>query len=50
MVSLILAVEAYAEAPPGDGMGALAYALLGLVLIVAAVATVIVTPSAEDHH
>jgi len=50
MLTLILATEEIASAPAGDDMATLAYALLGLVLLIAAIATIIVTPSAEDHH
>jgi len=50
MLTLILAAEAVASEPAGDDFSTLSYALLGLVLVIAAIATLIVTPSAEDRH
>ncbi|GMR03033.1 MAG: hypothetical protein BMS9Abin20_1392 [Acidimicrobiia bacterium] len=50
MLNLILATEAATEAPPGDGLATLAYILLGVTLLVAAITTAIVTPKAESHH
>ncbi len=50
MLNLILATEELASAPAGDDLATLSYALLGLVMIIAAIATLIITPSAEDLH
>ncbi|MFV1999814.1 MAG: hypothetical protein ACC654_05545 [Acidimicrobiia bacterium] len=50
MLTLILATEELASAPPGDDLRTLSYALVGLVMLIAAIATLIVTPSAEDRH
>ena len=49
MVTLILATEAAIANPPGDGFATLAYALLGLVALVAAIATVVITPKMKKH-
>ena len=50
MLNLILAVEEVASEPAGDDFAMLSYALLGLVMIIAAITTLIVTPGREDHH
>ncbi len=51
MLNLIFAAEeAVVGAPPGDEWATIAYALLGITLLVAAIATIIVTPRAESHH
>jgi len=50
MLTVILATEELASAPPGDDLRTLSYALVGLVMLIAAIATLIVTPSAEDRH
>lgn len=51
MLNLILAAEeAVSGAPAGESWATFAYALLGIVLLITAVATVIVTPKAESHH
>ena len=49
MLTLILATEAAASNPPGDEFQTLSYALMGLTMIVTAVATLIVTPKMEKH-
>ncbi|MEN8239687.1 MAG: hypothetical protein ABFR53_10850 [Actinomycetota bacterium] len=49
MLTLILATEAAASAPPGDDFQTIAYAFLGITLLVTAIATLIVTPGAEKH-
>ena len=49
MLTLILASEAATTVPPGDAYQTLAYALLGLTMLVTAIATLIVTPGAEKH-
>ncbi len=49
MLNLILATEAATEAPPGDDLATLAYALLGIAVLVAVIATVIITPRAKSH-
>jgi hypothetical protein len=49
MLSLILATEAVASTPPGDAYQTVAYVLLGLTMLVTAIATLIVTPGAEKH-
>lgn len=49
MLNLILATEAATETPPGDDLATFAYVLLGIVMLVAAIATVIVTSRAESH-
>jgi len=49
MVTLILATEAAVTNPPGDDFATLAYAFLGLVALIAAVATVIITPKMKKH-
>ncbi len=50
MLNLILATEAATEVPPGDDLATVAYILLGVALVVAAIATAIVTPKADSHH
>ena len=50
MNALILAAEAHHFDPPGDDLQTVAYVLLGVVMLVAAVATWIVTPKGEPHH
>lgn len=47
MNELILAVES--TSPPGDDLQVLAMVLAGIAMIVAGVATAIVTPRAEHH-
>ena len=49
MLTLILASEAATTAPPGDAYQTAAYALLGLTMLVTAIATLIITPSAPKH-
>ncbi len=49
MLQLILATEA-TTAPPGDDIASAAYLLLGIALVVTAIATIIVTPKADPHH
>jgi hypothetical protein len=49
MLTLILATEAALTNPPGDDFQTLAYALLGLTMLVTAVTTVIITPTMEKH-
>jgi hypothetical protein len=49
MLTLILATEAATSNPPGDDFQTVAYVLLGITMLVTAVATVIVTPGAEKH-
>ena len=49
MFSLILATEAVISEPAGDSIQTFAYALLGILLIVAAIATLVVTPGAESQ-
>ncbi len=48
MITLILATEA-TTAPPGDDFQTIAFIALGIVMLVAAITTVIVTPRAEKH-
>ncbi|MEZ5175395.1 MAG: hypothetical protein R2823_04235 [Acidimicrobiia bacterium] len=50
MFSLILATEAHPVEPPGDDLATVAYAMLVAVMLIAAVATWIVTPKADKHH
>ncbi len=49
MNTLILAAEASHSAPPGDDWATAAYVLMGIALLVTAIATVVVTPKAEHH-
>jgi hypothetical protein len=49
MLSLILATEAVASAPPGDAYQTVAYVLLGLTMLVTAIATLIVSPAGPKH-
>ena len=49
MLTLILATEAAATIHSGDDFQTIAYVALGLSMLVAAIATVIVTPKAEKH-
>ena len=49
MLTLILASEAVATTPPGDAYQTVAYALLGITMLVTAIATLIITPSAPKH-
>lgn len=49
MLTLILATEAAVSNPPGDEFQTLAYAMLGLTMLVTAVATLIVTPKMQKH-
>jgi len=49
MLTLILAAEAVASTPPGDDFQTAAYAFLGVTMLVAAIATLIVTPKMEKH-
>jgi hypothetical protein len=49
MFTLILASEAAASTPPGDAYQTVAYALLGLTMLVTAITTLIITPSAPKH-
>ena len=48
MNALILATEAHVE-PPGDEFETIAYAMLGAMMLVAAVVTWIVTPKKSNH-
>jgi hypothetical protein len=50
MNALLLAAEVHHGDPPGDELQTVAYILLGVVMLVAAVATWIVTPKGESHH
>ena len=49
MNALIFAAEAHTE-PLGDDFAAIAYGMLGVVMVVSAVVTWIVTPKQTDHH
>lgn len=49
MNALILATEATHFDPPGDDLATVAYAMLGAVMLIAAVATWIATPKGEKH-
>jgi hypothetical protein len=49
MLSLILATEALVTTPPGDQYQTIAYAFLGLTMLVTAIATLVITPSAPKH-
>lgn len=49
MLSLILATESVASNPPGDDLAMIAYIAFGVAMVFTAIATVIVTPSAEKH-
>jgi hypothetical protein len=49
MLTLILASEAAASTPPGDAYQTLSYVLLGLTMLVTAIATVIITPGADKR-
>jgi hypothetical protein len=49
MLSLILATEAAASTPPGDEFQTIAYAFLGVAMLVTAVTTLIITPRMEKH-
>lgn len=46
---LILASEVHME-PLGDDFAAAAYTMLGVVMLVTAVVTWIITPKQTDHH
>lgn len=48
MNALIFAAETHIE-PPGDDFAAIAYGMLGILMVVAAVVTWIVTPKQADH-
>lgn len=50
MNALIFAAETHVAEPAGDVFSTAAYILVGVVMVVAAVATWIVTPKADDHH
>lgn len=50
MNALLAAAEAHHIDPPGDDLQMVAYILLGVLMLVAAVATWIVTPKGEKHH
>lgn len=50
MLNLILAVEEIASESAGDDLATLSYALLIFVMVVAAITTLVITPSAEDLH
>ena len=50
MNALLFATEARHLDPPGDDFQTAAYILLGVLMLVAAVATWIVTPKGEKHH
>jgi hypothetical protein len=50
MNALLFAAETAAAEPAGDKFMTAALILLGVVMIVAAVATWIVTPKGDDHH
>ena len=50
MNAFILATETHAAEPAGDDFMTAALILLGVVMLIAAVATWIVTPKGEDHH
>ena len=49
MLSLFLATESVASNPPGDDLAMIAYIAFGIAMAFTAIATVIVTPSAEKH-
>ncbi|MCZ7533952.1 MAG: hypothetical protein M5U23_11220 [Acidimicrobiia bacterium] len=49
MNAIILATEAHNFDPPGDDLATVAYAMLGAVMLFAAIATWIVTPKGEKH-
>jgi len=46
---LILASEVHTE-PLGDDFAAAAYTMLGVVMLISAVVTWIITPKQSDHH
>lgn len=50
MNALILAAEAHHVDPPGDDLQAVAYIALGVVMLITAVTTWIVTPKGDPHH
>ena len=50
MNALILATETLAAEPAGDDFMTAALVLLGVAMLIAAIATWIVTPKGEDHH
>jgi len=50
MNALILAADAHHMDPPGDDLATVAYIALGVTMLVAAVATWIVTPKGDPHH
>lgn len=51
MNALILAADAHAAIDPvGDDLQMVAYILLGIVMLVAAVTTWIITPKGDSHH
>jgi len=49
MLTLIVASETVASTLPGDAYQTLAYTLLGITMLVTAIATLIITPSAPKH-
>ena len=49
MINLILATDAASANPPGDDLQTIAYIALGIMLVATAVATAIVSPSADKH-
>ena len=51
MNALILAADAHhAVDPVGDDLQMVAYIMLGVVMLVAAVTTWIITPKGDSHH
>jgi hypothetical protein len=50
MNALILAAETHHVDPVGDDLQMVAYIMLGVVMLVAAVTTWIITPKGEKHH
>lgn len=49
MHALILATEAIHTDPPGDDLAMVAYIALGVMMLLAAVATLIATPKGDKH-
>ncbi len=51
MNALILATDAHAALDPvGDDLQTVAYIMLGVMMLVTAVATLIISPKGEKHH
>lgn len=50
MNALILAAVEPQVDPPGDDLATVAYVLLGVTMLIAAVTTWIVTPKGDQHH